>query len=153
MQLTHAQNIEALVLSPLNSSTYTAIGYVQALQGRPADAVESLHKALGLRPDDTFATTVLGYVVDRLAGESSLSMPHEIGSLTSAAGDESESGDLVAADTANSSTPLIPMSSSDISKQADVLAASESSLEVEMQDSSAQTLDGSSWKLSTTEDG
>lgn len=57
---------EALVLAPLSASTYSAIGYVQSLCGDLADAVESFHKALSLRRDDTFSTTMLNYVIDQL---------------------------------------------------------------------------------------
>ncbi|XP_071443692.1 cell division cycle protein 16 homolog [Hetaerina americana] len=137
---------QALVLSPLNSSTYTAIGYVQALQCRPADAVESLHKALGLRPDDTFATTMLGYVVDRLAGESSL--PSHEDSLT--LNEDSEHGDVIT-DSPSCTIPVTPTSRNQTgdAKPLEMVTPNdtlnqESLLEVEMQDSSAQTHDGSS---------
>ena len=45
---------QALVLSPLNPSTYSALGYVQTLTGDLTNAVESFHKALGIRREDTF---------------------------------------------------------------------------------------------------
>ena len=38
---------QALVLSPLNPSTYSALGYVQTLTGDHINAMESHHKALG----------------------------------------------------------------------------------------------------------
>ncbi|GLG97739.1 Cell division cycle protein 16, partial [Gryllus bimaculatus] len=57
---------QALVLSPLNPSTYSAMGYVHALLGNTAEAVDAFHKALGVRRDDTFSTTMLGYVVEQL---------------------------------------------------------------------------------------
>ena len=47
---------QALVLIPMSASTYSAIGYVQALQGDLVEAVEAFHKALSLRRDDTFST-------------------------------------------------------------------------------------------------
>ncbi|XP_023346984.1 cell division cycle protein 16 homolog isoform X1 [Eurytemora carolleeae] len=60
---------QALVLSPLNPSTYSAIGYVQTLIKDLTSAVESFHRALGLRKDDTFSTSMLNEVVERLMSE------------------------------------------------------------------------------------
>ncbi|XP_066994017.2 cell division cycle protein 16 homolog isoform X2 [Anabrus simplex] len=57
---------QALVLSPLNPSTYSAMGFVHALMGNTSEAVEAFHKALGIRRDDTFSTTMLGYVIEQL---------------------------------------------------------------------------------------
>ena len=62
---------QALVLVPMSASTYSAIGYVQALQGDLVEAVEAFHKALSLRRDDTFSTTMLNYVIEQLMVESS----------------------------------------------------------------------------------
>ncbi len=59
----------ALVLRPLSASTYSAIGYAQALKGDLAEAVEAFHKALSLRRDDTFATTMLTNVIEQLTSE------------------------------------------------------------------------------------
>ncbi|KAK9512663.1 hypothetical protein O3M35_001037 [Rhynocoris fuscipes] len=60
---------EALVLSPLNPSTLSSIGFVQALIGQTSEAAESFHKALSQRRDDTFSTTMLSYVMEQLVGE------------------------------------------------------------------------------------
>ena len=57
---------QALTLSPHNASTYSAMGYVYMLSGRYMAAVEYYHKALGLRRDDTFSTTMLGYSIEHL---------------------------------------------------------------------------------------
>eukprot|EP00096_Caligus_rogercresseyi_P000979 TRINITY_DN11576_c0_g1_i1.p1 TRINITY_DN11576_c0_g1~~TRINITY_DN11576_c0_g1_i1.p1 ORF type:complete len:631 (+),score=175.79 TRINITY_DN11576_c0_g1_i1:39-1895(+) len=57
---------QALVLKPLNASTYSAIGHVHALMGNMMEAVESFHKALGLRRDDTFSTSMLNIVIEQL---------------------------------------------------------------------------------------
>lgn len=61
---------QALVLNPLNPSTYSAIGFVHALTGATQDAVDAFHRALGLRRDDTFTTTMLGYVMEQLIDDS-----------------------------------------------------------------------------------
>jgi len=60
---------QALVLRPLSASTYSSIGYVHALRGDLLEAIESFHKALGIRRDDTFSTTVLNFVVERMIGD------------------------------------------------------------------------------------
>ena len=61
---------QALVLIPMSASTYSAIGYVQALQGDLVEAVEAFHKALSLRRDDTFSTNMLNNVIEQLMIES-----------------------------------------------------------------------------------
>ncbi|XP_066594170.1 cell division cycle protein 16 homolog [Prorops nasuta] len=61
---------QALVLNPLNPSTYTAMGFIHALMGHTQEAVDAFHRSLGLRRDDTFTTTMLGYVMERLIDES-----------------------------------------------------------------------------------
>lgn len=61
---------QALVLDPLNPSTYSAIGFIYALMGNVQEAVDAFHRALGLRRDDTFTTTMLGYVMEQLIEES-----------------------------------------------------------------------------------
>ncbi|KAJ4431999.1 hypothetical protein ANN_20613 [Periplaneta americana] len=58
---------QALVLSPLNPSTYSAMGFVHAIIGNTDEAVDAFHKALGIRRDDTFSTTMLSYVIEQLA--------------------------------------------------------------------------------------
>jgi len=60
---------QALVLSPLNPSTYSALGYVQTLTNDLTAAVESFHKALGIRREDTFSTNMLNYVIEQLMSE------------------------------------------------------------------------------------
>jgi len=60
---------QALVLRPLNPSTYSAIGYVQSLTGDLMGAVESFHKALGIRREDTFSTQMLNSVIEQLMSE------------------------------------------------------------------------------------
>ena len=57
---------QALVLSPLNPSTYSALGYVQTLTGDLTNAVESFHKALGIRREDAFSTNMLTSVIEQL---------------------------------------------------------------------------------------
>ncbi|KAF5273070.1 hypothetical protein FQR65_LT04812 [Abscondita terminalis] len=61
--------IKALVLSPQSAGTYSAIGYVHALMNNTEEAVHWFHKALGLRRDDTFSTTMLNYVIEQLSIE------------------------------------------------------------------------------------
>ncbi|XP_019532299.3 cell division cycle protein 16 homolog [Aedes albopictus] len=63
----------ALFLKPLSASTYSAIGFVQALMGSLDEAVESFHKSLSLRRDDVFTTTILKSVIEDLGKEALLS--------------------------------------------------------------------------------
>ncbi|XP_032686384.1 cell division cycle protein 16 homolog [Odontomachus brunneus] len=60
---------QALVLDTLNPSTYSAIGFIHALMGNTQEAVDAFHRALGLRRDDTFTTTMLGYVMEQIIEE------------------------------------------------------------------------------------
>ncbi|XP_020712123.2 cell division cycle protein 16 homolog isoform X2 [Athalia rosae] len=60
---------QALVLNPLNPATYSAIGFLHAVRGSTQEAVDAFHRALGLRRDDTFTTTMLGYVMEQLIDE------------------------------------------------------------------------------------
>ncbi|XP_041357865.1 cell division cycle protein 16 homolog [Gigantopelta aegis] len=60
---------QAEKLSPQNPSTYSAIGYIYALQGDNFQAVDYFHKALGIRRDDAFSTTMLGNVMEALMTE------------------------------------------------------------------------------------
>lgn len=55
---------KALVISPMNTSTLTCIGFVQALSKNYADAVDTFHKALGQKRDDTFSSTMLTCVLE-----------------------------------------------------------------------------------------
>nr|KAI8751246.1 putative cell division cycle protein 16 [Biomphalaria glabrata] len=60
---------QADALCPHMASTYSAIGYVHALMGNHSEAVNYFHKALGLRKDDTFSTTMLAHSVESLMSE------------------------------------------------------------------------------------
>ncbi|BES96094.1 Cell division cycle [Nesidiocoris tenuis] len=60
---------EALVLSPLNASTLASIGFVFALISNFEEAVEYFHKALALRRDDTFSTTMLTNAMEALVSD------------------------------------------------------------------------------------
>lgn len=60
---------EALVLCPQSPSTYAAIAYVHTLTNRIEEAVDWFHRALGLKRDDTFSTTMLNFVIEQLAEE------------------------------------------------------------------------------------
>lgn len=51
---------QALALNHTNSSSYAGIAYTYQLMGDPAAAVEYYHKALSIRPDDAFASEMLG---------------------------------------------------------------------------------------------
>lgn len=55
----------------MNPSTYSAIGFIHALMGNTQESVDSCHRALSLRRDDTFTTTLLGFVMEQLVNESS----------------------------------------------------------------------------------
>jgi len=60
---------QALVLDPMNPSTYSSMGFIYALMGNIQEAVDAFHRALGLRRDDTFTATMLGYVMEQLVDE------------------------------------------------------------------------------------
>nr|CAH7754237.1 unnamed protein product [Callosobruchus chinensis] len=62
---------KALLLSPQSASTYSAIAFVNVLKNNYDEAVEWFHKALGLKRDDTFSTTMLNYVIEQLTEEKS----------------------------------------------------------------------------------
>ncbi|KAI4459131.1 hypothetical protein MML48_6g00001688 [Holotrichia oblita] len=62
---------EALMLCAQTASTYSAIAYVHSLTGNLSEAVNWFHKALGLKRDDTFSTTMLNYILEYLADEES----------------------------------------------------------------------------------
>ena len=51
------------------ASTFSSIGYVHALKGDLIEAVEAFHKALGIRRDDTFSTTMLNQVMESMLQE------------------------------------------------------------------------------------
>ncbi|KAK9828405.1 hypothetical protein WJX81_004996 [Elliptochloris bilobata] len=50
---------QALGLCPGQPGTYAALGYTHHLQGDLEAAIEDYHKALGLRPEDTFTAEML----------------------------------------------------------------------------------------------
>ena len=60
---------QALLLSPQSPSTYSAIAFTHALIGHTEEAADWFHKALGLKNDDSFCTTMLNYVIEQLAEE------------------------------------------------------------------------------------
>ena len=43
------------------------MGFIYAIIGRTEEAVDAFHKALGIRRDDTFSTTMLTYVIEQHA--------------------------------------------------------------------------------------
>lgn len=45
------------------------MGYAHAMMGNTLEAVDCFHKALGLRRDDTFSTTMLNYVIEQLVDD------------------------------------------------------------------------------------
>lgn len=73
----------ALTLCPLTPSTYSAIGYVYVLMGQSLKAVDYFHKALGIRRDDSFSTTMLQQVFDVLIAETTPfgDIPNDVPSL------------------------------------------------------------------------
>ncbi|XP_058792330.1 cell division cycle protein 16 homolog [Phymastichus coffea] len=62
---------QALVLNPMNPATYSAIGFIHALMGNTEESVDACHRALSFRRDDTFTTTLLGFVMEQLVTDSS----------------------------------------------------------------------------------
>lgn len=55
---------KALVISPMNTSTLTCIGFVQSLSKNYSEAVDTFHKALGQKREDTFSSTMLTCVLE-----------------------------------------------------------------------------------------
>ncbi|RZF38992.1 hypothetical protein LSTR_LSTR003735 [Laodelphax striatellus] len=101
---------QALMLSPLNPSTLSCIGFVQALLGWNVEAVETFHKALGQRRDNSFSTTMLNYVMEQLmeetppfAGADSSSQEQLVGDLLNTVGGTSKSFKLKTLDGQSSS--------------------------------------------------
>ncbi|CAH1788277.1 unnamed protein product [Owenia fusiformis] len=60
---------QAMILCPQNPSTLSAIGYIHILTGNTITAVDYFHKALGLKRDDTFSTTMLGAAIEQMMGD------------------------------------------------------------------------------------
>lgn len=48
----------------MNTSTLTCIGFIQSLSKNYTDAVETFHKALGQKREDTFSSTMLNCVLE-----------------------------------------------------------------------------------------
>lgn len=57
---------QAMVLSPQNSTTYVAIGFVYSLMFKWNEAVENFHKALGLKREDTFTNNLLNQAMEHV---------------------------------------------------------------------------------------
>ena len=57
----HPHRKAALALAPRSASTHAALGLAHQLIGGAAlhDAIECYHRALALRPDDTFVSEML----------------------------------------------------------------------------------------------
>ncbi|XP_034233878.1 cell division cycle protein 16 homolog isoform X2 [Thrips palmi] len=148
---------QALVLQPLNSSTFSAMGYAHAMMGNTLEAVDCFHKALGLRRDDTFSTTMLNYVIEQLVDDplpfegapekmpvfkSKKSTTPRIISYDDQNPDESS---MNVDEDVDGVTPAIMSDTPNASDLANVTAGSSNlSFEVEMQDTSSQTLDNTS---------
>nr|XP_022920577.1 cell division cycle protein 16 homolog [Onthophagus taurus] len=64
-------HLEALVLRPQTPTTYSAIAFNHSLLGNLMEAVDWFHRALGLKGDDTFSTTMLNYLLEHLAEDDS----------------------------------------------------------------------------------
>lgn len=60
---------KALLVSPKKASTYSALAYVYALTFKYQLAIEFFEKALALKRDDTFSTTMLNTVLEAFLGE------------------------------------------------------------------------------------
>lgn len=56
----------------MTASTYTAIGFVQALMGKLEQATESLHRSLSLKRDDIVTSALLKFCLDDLMEETAL---------------------------------------------------------------------------------
>lgn len=59
----------ALVLQPMSASTFSAIGFVHSLKGDLLEAEEAFHKALGIRRDDSFSTSMLNNVIEQMISD------------------------------------------------------------------------------------
>lgn len=54
----------------MNTSTLTCIGFVQSLSKNYSDAVDTFHKALGQKREDTISSTMLSCVLEMCIDES-----------------------------------------------------------------------------------
>ncbi|KAE8749359.1 hypothetical protein FOCC_FOCC003873 [Frankliniella occidentalis] len=146
---------QALVLRPLNPSTFSAMGYTHAMMGNTLEAVDCFHKALGLRRDDTFSTTMLTYVIEQLVDDTQPfeGAPDKMPVFRSKKGSSSRVHRIISYDDQNpddasmnideETDNVAPISDTvNVSEIANVTADSSTlSFEVEMHDSSSQTLD------------
>lgn len=62
----------ALRLKPINSATFTAIGFVHAIKGELHSAMDYLHRALALRREDIMASALLKSCVEDLMAQDEL---------------------------------------------------------------------------------
>ncbi|KAL2620164.1 hypothetical protein R1flu_000369 [Riccia fluitans] len=79
---------KALALYPRGASTYAALGFTYHLQGNSSLAIDYYHKALGLKPDDSFTSEMLSVALqDECISQSSsgglrlssaLGFPHRV---------------------------------------------------------------------------
>lgn len=60
---------KALLVCPMKASTFASLGYVYALMNDAGQAVEYFQKALALKRDDTFSTTMLNAVLESYLSE------------------------------------------------------------------------------------
>lgn len=63
---------QSLFLKPQNANTYTAIGFVQALNGDLENAIKNFHKSLALKRDDVITSSILKLCIEDLVEVSSL---------------------------------------------------------------------------------
>ncbi|XP_077975970.1 cell division cycle protein 16 homolog [Styela clava] len=64
-QLALKYHQQALILAPQSAQTYSSIGFVLSFMGRYSEALEYLHKALGLQRDDVFAVNLIEHVIEQ----------------------------------------------------------------------------------------
>jgi tetratricopeptide (TPR) repeat protein len=63
---------QALTIVPGCGATYSTLGLCFALIGEIERAMDAFHASLAKRPDDSFATTMLKYLVEELAEKASI---------------------------------------------------------------------------------
>lgn len=92
---------QALVLKPQSASTYTAIGLCQAMMWRLSDAIETLHRSLAIRRDDTVTATLLRNCIEDLMEENAVPdsildlNPPGMSSYEEASGSDAASGHML----------------------------------------------------------
>uniref|UniRef100_A0A1B6LCT4 Cell division cycle protein 16 homolog n=1 Tax=Graphocephala atropunctata TaxID=36148 RepID=A0A1B6LCT4_9HEMI len=123
---------QALLLSPQNASTISCIGFIMALQGHVAEAVELFHKALGLRRDDSFSTTMLSYCIEHLVDSTPpfLGAPDTVAGFDSLQSPESPSPNQ---EEESLTTPIV-LDDSQLLFETFTPSSSPPSFEMEMQD-------------------